>query len=57
MLDALDQRIADLLEKQGVQLNIIELYLDEIFAYSDRALYEEADDQTIISDFEDWLEN
>jgi hypothetical protein len=57
MLDALDQRIADLLEKQGVQPNIIELYLDEIFAYSDRALYEEADDQTIISDFEDWLEN
>jgi hypothetical protein len=57
MLDALDQRIADLLEKQGVQPNIIELYLDEIFAYSDRALYKEADDQTIISDFEDWLEN
>jgi hypothetical protein len=57
MLDALDQRIADLLEKQGVQPNIIELYLDEIFAYSDRALYEKADDQTIISDFEDWLEN
>jgi hypothetical protein len=57
MLDALEQRITDLLEKQGVQPNIIELYLDEIFAYSDRALYEEADDQTIISDFEDWLEN
>lgn len=56
-LDPLETRITDILTKHGVSPYTIEYYIDDIFAFSDRSLYEEADDQTIISDFEDWLEN
>lgn len=54
-LDALEQRITDILTKHGVSPFNIDFYLEDIFAFSDRALYEEADDETIINDFEDWL--
>jgi hypothetical protein len=56
-LDPLEIRITDVLTKHGVSPYVIEYYIEDIFAFSDKALYEEADDQTIISDFEDWLEN
>jgi len=56
-LDPLKKRITNILILHGVSPYTIEYYIDDIFAFSDRALYEEADDQTIISDFEDWLED
>ena len=56
-LDPLERRIVHLLVNHGASPEAIVEYIDDIFAFSDRALYEKADDQTIISDFEDWLEN
>ena len=56
-LDPLERRITHLLINHRASPEAIVEYIDDIFAFSDRALYEEADDQTIISDFEDWLEN
>ena len=56
-LDPLERRITHLLINHGASSEAIVEYIDDIFAFSDRALYEEADDQTIISDFEDWLED
>jgi len=55
-LDALEQRITDILVKRGISPYIIEFYLEDIFAYSDKALYESSTDEDIIKDFEDWLE-
>lgn len=57
MLDALEQRIADLLRSNGATDTQIEMYLDDIFNFSDRRLYQDADDETILNDFEDWLED
>lgn len=54
-IDPLEQRITDILTKHGVSPYNIESYLEDIFAFSDRELYEEADDEIIIEDFEDWL--
>ena len=56
MIDPLEKRFTGLLTEYGVTQNIIEMYLDEIFAFSDRKLYEDADDHTIIVDFDKWLE-
>ena len=56
MLDALEQRIADLLRSRGVTQTQIEMYLDDIFNFSDPKLYEDSDDEDILQDFEDWLE-
>lgn len=56
MMDPLEKRITDLLTEHGATQNIIEMYLEEIFAFSDRELYEDADDHTIIVDFDKWLE-
>ena len=56
-LDALEQRITDILEANGATDTQIEMYIDEIFSFSDTALYEKADDETIINDFESWMEN
>ncbi len=56
MIDPLEKRLTGLLTEHGVTQNIIEMYLDEIFAFSDRKLYEDADDHTIIVDFDKWLE-
>jgi hypothetical protein len=56
MLDALEQRIADLLRSHGANDTQIEMYLDDMFAFSDRELYENADDETILNDFDEWLE-
>jgi hypothetical protein len=56
-LDPLERRITYLLVNHGASPEAIEYYINDIFAFSDKALYEEADDQTIISDFEDWLED
>ena len=55
MLDPLEQRIADLLKRNGATDTQIEMYLDEIFTYSDPKLYENSDDEDILQDFEDWL--
>ena len=56
MLDALEQRIADLLRSNGATQTQIEMYLDDIFNFSDPKLYEDSDDEDILQDFEDWLE-
>tara|TARA_R110000822_G_scaffold281537_3_gene403242 strand:+ start:467 stop:643 length:177 start_codon:yes stop_codon:yes gene_type:complete len=56
MLDATEQRIANLLRSNGATDTQIEIYLDEIFTYSDPKLYEDSDDEDILQDFEDWLE-
>lgn len=56
MLDALEQRIADLLRSNGATDTQIEMYLDDMFAFGDREVYENSDDDDIIKDFEDWLE-
>lgn len=57
MLDALEQRIADLLKSNGATDTQIEMYLDDIFTFGDNKLYQEADDETILNDFDEWLEN
>jgi len=54
-LDALEQRITDILTKYGASPNNIESYLEDIFAFSDRELYENLNDKEIIEDFEYWL--
>jgi hypothetical protein len=55
-LDALEQHITDLLTSHGATDTQIEMYLDDVFAFSDKELYTNADDETIISDFENWME-
>lgn len=57
MLDALEQRIADLLKNNGATDTQIEMYLDDIFTFGDKRLYQDADDETILNDFDEWLEN
>jgi hypothetical protein len=56
-LDPLERRITYLLVNHGASPEAIVEYIDDIFQFSNRTLYEEADDRTIISDFEDWLED
>ena len=56
MLDALEQRIADLLKRNGANDTQIEMYLEDIFAFSDRELYEGIEDEAILADFDAWLE-
>jgi hypothetical protein len=56
MLDATEQRIANLLKSNGATDTQIEMYLDDIFSFSDPKLYETSDDEDILQDFEDWLE-
>ena len=34
----------------------IEMYLEDIFAFSDRELYEGIEDEAILADFDTWLE-
>ena len=55
-LDALEQHITDILSAHGATDTQIEMYLDDIFAFSERKLYENSDDESIISDFEAWME-
>jgi hypothetical protein len=54
-LDPLEQRITYILTKHGASHYNIKSYLEDIFTFSDRELYQEADDEVIIEDFEDWL--
>jgi len=54
-LDALEQHITDILTKYGASPYNIESYLEDIFAFSDRELYQSIDDKTIIDDFEEYL--
>lgn len=56
-LDALEQHITDILSAHGATDTQIEMYLDDIFAFSERKLYENSDDESIISDFESWMED
>ena len=56
MLDALEQRISELLTKNGATQTQIEMYLEDIFAFSDRELYEGIGDEAILADFDAWLE-
>jgi len=56
MLDALEQRITDLLRRNGANNTQIEMYLEDIFAFSDRELYEGIEDKDILADFDAWLE-
>ena len=56
MLDALEQRIADLLKRNGANDTQIKMYLEDIFAFSDRELYEGIEDEAILADFDTWLE-
>lgn len=56
MLDALEQRIADLLRSNGATDTQIEMYLDDMFAFADREVYENSNDDDIIRDFDEWLE-
>ena len=55
-LDALEQHITDILSAHGATDTQIEMYLDDIFTFSERKLYENSDDESIISDFESWME-
>ena len=56
MLDALEQRITELLRSNGANNTQIEMYLEDIFAFSDRELYEGIEDEAILADFDAWLE-
>jgi len=56
MLDALEQRITDLLRRNGANNTQIEMYLEDIFSFSDRELYEGIEDKDILADFDAWLE-
>ena len=47
MLDALEQRIANLLRSHGANDTQIEMYLDDMFSFSDRELYENSDDENL----------
>ena len=55
MLDAVEQRIANVLYKNGATQTQVEMYLEDIFSYSNKDLYENLDEETILIDFEDWL--
>ena len=55
MLDAVEQRIATILYKHGATQTQVEMYLEDIFSYSNKDLYENLDEETILIDFEDWL--
>ena len=57
MLDPLEQLISDLLKSNGATDTQVEYYLDDIFNFGDKRLYDEADDETILNDFNEWLEN
>ena len=52
-----DAVLDDAVASEFNQAYFIEMYIDEIFSFSDTALYEKADDETIINDFESWMEN
>jgi len=56
MLDALEQHISNLLKSNGATDTQIEMYLEDIFCFSDRELYEGIEDKAILADFEAWLE-
>ena len=55
MLDPLEQRITKLLSDNNIDNNQIEMYLDDVFAFNNRKLYEEADDDVILQGFNKWL--
>ncbi len=57
MLDALEQRITDLLSNNGATDTQIEMYIDDIFSFGDKEAYEGYDDNEIVNDFEMWMEN
>lgn len=55
-LDALEQYITEILSAHGATDTQIEMYLDDVFAFSERKLYEGIDDESIVNDFESWME-
>jgi len=57
MLDATEKYISEVLTKHKATPLQIETYLEDIFAFSNIDLYKEADEQTIINDFNEWLED
>ena len=55
MLDVVEQRIAEVLYKNGATQTQVEMYLEDIFSFSSRDLYQNLDEQTILDDFDEWL--
>ena len=52
----IEKRIRKVLAEYGAQPNIIEMYLDEAFAYDDISAYKDMSDDDITDDFDAWLE-
>jgi len=52
----IEKRIRKVLAEYGAQPNIIEMYLDEVFAYDDISAYKDMSNDDITEDFDAWLE-
>ena len=50
----IEQRITDVLEQDGVRIQPIKDYIDDIFAFSDLELYKDMSEDGIKSDFKSW---
>jgi hypothetical protein len=55
MMTETEKRIQTVLLAYGAKPSLVEEYIDDMFAFSDEALYENVTDNEIELDFEDWL--
>jgi len=55
MLDLLEKRIIKILKNNKVSNNHIEMYIDDIFSFNNKELYEQVDDEDIVYGFNKWL--
>lgn len=55
MMTEIEKRIQTVLLTYGAKPSFIEGYIDDMFAFSDEALYVNLTDNEIELDFEDWL--
>jgi hypothetical protein len=50
----IEQRITDVLERDGTRIQAIKDYVDDIIAFSDLELYKDMSEDGIKSDFKAW---
>jgi len=51
-----EKRIRKILTKYGIQSNIIERYLNEVFTYDNISAYKNMSDDDITKEFDIWLD-
>ena len=55
MMTEIEKRIQTVLLAYGAKPSLVEGYIEDMFAFSDEALYVNLTDNEIELDFEDWL--